>query len=365
MNIGFLLGDATGKGGIEKVVLTLSSALAKHHNSRVISLYKGGEQNAFSNLNTPVDYLSINNERSMYNRKYSGLLSYIFDVYYIAKKSVSLIRYSREKKLDVLVTCDIKMACLAYLASLFCDFKIIAVEHFEYDVANAILKKIRKFLYNRFEKVITLTNEDFEKYYWLNDKKLDVIPNIVKVNVLQDDMAKENEIVAVGRLTHQKGFDLLIEAWSQIEGKNEGWKLSIYGDGEEKDNLQKLIKSYLLENVVLNPFTDNIDAVYSKSKVFVLSSRYEGLGMVLIEALAHKLPCVSFDCPAGPKTIIKHDYNGLLVSTGDVSSLAESINLIINNSELRHKYSNNALASIHDFSEDVVVEKWNSVLDGN
>jgi glycosyltransferase involved in cell wall biosynthesis len=362
MKLGFLLGDATGKGGIEKVVLTLSSALGKSHISDVISLYKGNENITFSNVDSKIVYLSESTETSMYNRSYTALLSYFFDFFYIVKKAISLARLVKRNNFNVLISCDIKMACIIYLVSLFHDCKIVAVEHFEYDVANFILKKIRKYIYRKFDRVITLTCEDEDKYYWLEESKLEVIPNIVKVEHSEVNFDKNNDIIAVGRLTHQKGFDLLIKAWSRIEDSNPDWKLIIYGDGEEKNNLLQLIEDNSLKNVIIKPFTDNIDEVYLKSKLFVLSSRYEGLGMVLIEALAHNLPCVSFDCPAGPKTIIQHDHNGLLVPNGDICSLANTIDLMLNNSELREKYSRNASCSIKIFSEDVVVDKWNKML---
>lgn len=362
MNIIFLLGDASAKGGIEKVTITLASAMAKTIDCKIISLYKNNKNEVFNTGNVDIEYLKNKHEVSMYNRQYPFLIGYFFDFFYIIYKSYFL-RKKLNKSGSVIVTCDIKMTLLALISNLFNRNKIVTIEHFEYDVPHGLLKYIRKKIYRYLDSIVILTNEDKDKYYWYPKKKLYVIPNIVSVVKSKTEITRNNSVLAVGRYTHQKGFDLLIEAWSFIESKYPDWNLKIYGEGEEKNKLNKLIFDYSLKNVELVQFEDNIDLIYERSKVFVLSSRFEGLGMVLIEALAHKLTCVSFDCPAGPKTIIKDDYNGLLVPTGNVIKLAEAIELVLSNKILRDKYSNNALSSISIFSEDIVLDQWNTVFE--
>jgi glycosyltransferase involved in cell wall biosynthesis len=364
LNISFLLGDITAKGGIEKVTVTLASALNKHHKTNLISLYKTNPETAFGIVSLSVKYLVNHIETSMYNRPYKGILGYFFDLFYIIKKSFLLRAELQKRDTVVIVTCDIKMTLLAWLSSCFTNRKIIAIEHFEYDVAHPLLKKIRKILYKKIAGVVTLTNEDSEKYLWLPKDKLRVIPNIVRIKLPVTEVIKQNDIIAVGRLTDQKGFDLLIKAWNIIGKQHADWTLKIFGDGEDKLKLENLIKEYSIQNISLQPFTKNIDDIYQQSKLFVLSSRYEGLGMVLIEALAHQLPCISFDCPAGPKTIIQNGYNGVLVPTGNVKKLAEAINELIINKSLRDKYSGNALKSINSFTEESVTERWNVLIEG-
>ncbi|MGK0254833.1 MAG: glycosyltransferase involved in cell wall biosynthesis [Mariniflexile sp.] len=364
MNISFLLGDATAKGGIEKVTFTLASALNEYYKAKLISLYKTDLDSVFDKESIDVKYLSNHIEVSMYNRPYKGFLSYLFDLFYIIKKSYSLSTVLKKTHSQVIVTCDIKMTLLAWLSGFFSHRKVIAIEHFEYDVAHPILKKIRKVLYKKIAGVVTLTSEDYDKYYWLPKHKLHVIPNIVQIKLPTAKIKKKNDIIAVGRLTDQKGFDLLIKAWNIVGKQHTDWTLKIYGDGEDKLKLEKMIEEYEIKNISLQPFTKDIDQVYQQAKLFVLSSRYEGLGMVLIEALAHQLPCISFDCPAGPKTIIQHDYNGLLVPTGDITKLAAAMDQLLSSQYLRDKYSGNALNSIHDFSEESVLKRWNILLEG-
>ncbi|UTV26973.1 glycosyltransferase family 4 protein [Photobacterium atrarenae] len=362
----FAVGDATAKGGIEKVTLTLASKLKllKSFDVSILSLYKSHHSYICDITDVPVDYLSEKSETSMYNRNFNIIKGTFFDLFYILNKSIRFRKYLKNNKPDVVVCCDVKMVLLAYIASIFMGIKIIAVEHFEYDVPNVILKKVRKLIYKKIKNVVILTDEDKDKYSWLNPGQLKVIPNIVSVR-RENVVEKKNTIVAVGRLCYQKGFDLLIDAWSQICEKNNTWRLEIYGDGEDRDRLLEQVDKYQIKNIAIKPFSSNIDIVYQQSKIFVLSSRFEGLGMVLIEALAHSLACISFDCPAGPKTIIKDGKNGILVPTGDVGKLASAMDLMISDQDLRVKYAENAFGSISQFSDRVVTDKWSKIVKGD
>lgn len=362
LNISFLLGDVTAKGGIEKVTLTLSVALNNNQNVNIISLYKTHSESVFDHKGVPVNFLKGHFETSMYNRPYKSILGYFFDLVYILKKNFSLNKALTKSKAEIVVTCDIKMTILAWCSSLFTKRKIIAIEHFEYEVAHPILRKVRKILYRKIAALVTLTAEDYEKYHWMEKHKLHTIPNIVKVKPSTSSQNKKKDVIAVGRMTNQKGFDLLIKAWSKIYKTHSDWTLKIFGDGEDREKLQAQIDTYSIKNIKLEYFVNDIDSVYQQSEVFVLSSRYEGLGMVLIEALAHQLACISFDCPAGPKTIIQNDKNGLLVPTGDVDRLAEAMDNLLGSKTLRDKYSQNALSSIEVYSEKSVINKWNKLL---
>ncbi|MWP35844.1 glycosyltransferase, partial [Escherichia coli] len=132
---------------------------------------------------------------------------------------------------------------------------------------------------------------------------------------------EQKNVLAVGRLTHQKGFDLLLQAWA--DANTHDWRLKIIGDGEELNHLNSLITELNISNAEIIPFQKDIQRHYSSAGIFVLSSRFEGLGMVLLEALSSGLACISFDCPAGPKSIISSD-NGVLVPTGDTIKLSQA-----------------------------------------
>ena len=136
--------------------------------------------------------------------------------------------------------------------------------------------------------------------------------------------------MAAGRYAPQKGFDKLINAWSIVVQNHPDWKLYIYGDGELRDELQQLINRLQLQNsCFLEHTTSDIAAKYAESSIFVLSSVYEGFGMVITEAMSCGLPVVSFACPCGPKDIIQNDINGLLVEPDNIDQLAEKISILI------------------------------------
>ncbi|MCW6033884.1 glycosyltransferase family 4 protein [Pantoea sp. JK] len=355
--IHFILGDVSSRGGIERVTITLANSLSSICKVKLISLYQTKNKLSF-NVSEKVSLEIINNkhEVSMYNRKMGTVKGLFFDFLYIKKKSGSLKKIAKSNN-AIAITSDVKMTLLAKVSG----YKnIIAVEHFEYDVISPILKVVRKLLYKKISCVISQTEEDKKKYDWLPADKHCVIPNIVEEPNQITCYEKRSKIVlAVGRLTHQKGFDLLLRSWKRINAPD--WKLKIVGEGEEFRNLQYFIKSNKLTNVILCPFSNAIEQHYNDAKIFVLSSRYEGLGMVLVEALSYGLACISFDCPAGPRTILNQD-NGILIEPENVESLTAYLQELIGNRELQNNMNKSAIASIDRFKSSVIIEQWISII---
>ncbi|WP_085013484.1 glycosyltransferase family 4 protein [Cronobacter malonaticus] len=362
MKLYIFLGDLSAKGGIERVSVALANGLAKYYDVTIISLYRSSKNLTFiPDEKINVIYLCDDFEKSMYNRDLKGVFGLKFDFIYIMRKLKQLRKVNLNLgKNDVLFSCDIKMSLLLFLLAK--KSKIIAIEHFEHDVGNVVLRKIREKLYPRFSAIVSQTFEDQNKYLkWLPQKKHKIIPNIVnfkKINLPQNEV-KQKIVLAVGRLTNQKGFDLLLQAWAIADTHD--WCLKIVGDGEEYDNLTALITKLKISNAKIIPFQTDIQQLYYSSEIFVLSSRFEGLGMVLIEALSCGLACISFDCPAGPKTIITSD-NGVLVPSGDVKKLSQSISFLINNEDERKRLQKQSAASVDRFKESNVIAKWRELL---
>jgi glycosyltransferase involved in cell wall biosynthesis len=169
-------------------------------------------------------------------------------------------------------------------------------------------------------------------------------------------------IIAAGRLTEQKGFDLLIEAWSKIYDRVMDWELYIYGEGEDREKLQEMIDSYGLDNVFLAGYSDDLGKEMDKASIFVLSSRYEGFGLVLAEAMAKGIPAISFDCPSGPSEIISHDKNGFLVPPLDVNRLGERILKLTESRQLRKLFSESARKNLYKFNIESVISEWEKLL---
>ncbi len=212
---------------------------------------------------------------------------------------------------------------------------------------------------SRFDRFVVLTQEDCE--YWGNLKNIEVIPNAALhvADKYSDVTAKR--IIAVGRLDYQKGFDRLIQAWElvQNDGKYSNWRLDIFGQGEWYDMLQRMIVNKGLSSVTrLNKPTNSIREEYANSSMIVMSSNYEGFGMVLVEAMACGVPAIAFDCKCGPKDIIKDGSNGLLVANGDIEGLAHAMMRLMNDEPLRRMMSANARKVIETYSEEKVMSRW-------
>lgn len=187
------------------------------------------------------------------------------------------------------------------------------------------------------------------------------IPNIVAPRVLSQK-PRRKEILAVGRLTFQKGFDLLLDAWSIASAQLSDWSLRIVGDGELHDQLLQQARDLGIEHrVTLAPFSDNPFALYAESGMFVLSSRFEGLPFVLLEAMTCGTPCISFDCPNGPREVIRNGINGLLTPAENVNALSNSIVELGRDPELRQRLGNAARSVSEEFSEASVVARWQGV----
>ena len=169
-------------------------------------------------------------------------------------------------------------------------------------------------------------------------------------------------IVSLGRLASEKGYDLLINAWSQVEPRYPKWSLHIYGEGPERNKLEKIIAINRLNNITLKGLTDDVETVYDEAAFYTMSSKFEGFGMVLIEAQNRGLPIVSFDCPSGPAEIVHHNIDGMLVENGNISALANAMIEMIENPQLRKAMASEALKSAQRYHIDKVIEEWLKLL---
>lgn len=211
----------------------------------------------------------------------------------------------------------------------------------------------------RFDKFVVLSQED--KGYWGKMHNLEVIPNAALFMAENYSDVSRHRVIAVGRLDYQKGFDRLIEAWRIIHQHEDckDWILDIFGQGEWKEKLQDMIEACGLQDCVkLNAPTKQIGREYANSSMLVMSSNYEGFPMVMIEAMACGLPAVSFDFKCGPKDIIQHGVNGLLVKNGDIQGLADAMMHLMADEQLRQSMSSEARKVVETYSEEVVMRKW-------
>ena len=210
---------------------------------------------------------------------------------------------------------------------------------------------------SKLDKFILLTHED-EKA-WTELHNLAVIPN--PLTIIPDGVSRcENKrVIAVGRYEHQKGFDLLLKAWKEVANTHKDWTMHIYGEGILRENLQKqLISLGLEDSCFLEHHTLQIGECFKTSSLFVLSSRFEGWGLVIVEAMAYGLPVVSFACPCGPKEIIVDGVDGFLVEPQNIKELACKISYVIENEEIRKTMGYQASVNVHRYDIERIVPRW-------
>ena len=218
---------------------------------------------------------------------------------------------------------------------------------------------LMNYLGAKFSKFIVLTNDNLEEW---NLKNLAVIPNPLSFYPSEISSLKNKTVIAVGKHCYQKSYDRLLESWQIILKKNPDWRLKIYGKIDENVGLLALAKKLKIESSVdFFPPEKDIQQKYLESSIFVLSSRFEGFGMVIIEAMACGLPTVSFDCPCGPKDIIANNVDGFLVKNGDIQTFSEKINLLIENENLRQEFGKNAKQNVKRFLPENILEKWDNL----
>lgn len=188
----------------------------------------------------------------------------------------------------------------------------------------------------RLSAFVVLTHEDAAA--WTELKNVHVIPNPSSFIPTEVSDCSNKQVIAVGRYVGQKGFDRLILVWATVVQKHPGWVLRIYGDGIMREELQRQVRNLNLEqNCFLEHSVSNIAEKYKESSIFVLSSRYEGLPLVIVEAMACGLPVVAFACRCGPRDMISEGEDGFLVPDGDETELEEKIHELISDEALRKR----------------------------
>ena len=223
----------------------------------------------------------------------------------------------------------------------------------------------------RLDQLVVLT--DKSKNSWPELSNVTVIPDPITIEVKSEKVKSEkciNRVVTIGRYAYQKGYDLLLQAWAEVEGmkseemKSEKWTLDIYGQGDQTHYRRLMTELGIDANQChLNGPVEDVVNAYLDSSIFVLSSRFEGFGMVLVEAMACGLPVVSFDCPAGPDEIITDGVDGLLVPSGDVHALAEKIMLLMSDEDMRRRLGQQALQTAQRYDMANLANQWTTLFE--
>lgn len=348
-------------GGVEKVLLNLLENLNKNKfKVKLILFEKKGE--LLNSVPQNIEIIFLEKKDDNYKKNIvRKICKNILNIFFYIKQLKKII-----KEDEILLNLNIRFIVMN-IPLLFFKNKKIGWFHttIKADEDN-FLVKLNYRLFNQYNLIYNVSKKgkkDFDEKLPKLKLKNKVLYNsfdIEKLKNLSEEKVDEyNYLVAVGRIVNEhKGFDILIEAIQRLKEDGIDEKLLIIGDGPDKWKLEEMIKKYNLEkNIILKGFDKNPYKWMKNSKVFILSSNYEGFGLVLVEALACKVPVISTDCNCGPREILEDGNNGLLIPVGDVELLKEGIKKILQNKKLYNQFKNKALNRALDFSNEKIIEK--------
>ena len=214
----------------------------------------------------------------------------------------------------------------------------------------------------RLDRLVVLTEKS--KAAWPELSNVVVIPDPLPFSVDEKSSLQSKRIITIGRYTYQKGYDMLLKAWSIVEKQHPDWSLAIYGMGDRKPFEDQIQALGIDENrIQLNGPVDDVSREYLNSSIFALTSRFEGFGLVIIEAMSCGVPVVAFSCKMGPDEIITNGEDGYLVSVGDVDELANKLCSLIENQELRNQFGKAAYENSQRYGIDKVANQWKCLFD--
>lgn len=376
MKIVYCIPDTFRPGGIERVLSIKASYLAEYNDGKSydITIITTGQKNrnsyySFSNKIHFID-LDINYD--------DALTLPIVQRFFVRYKKRSI----HKKKLETLlkkISANIVISTFthesAFLPSIKDGSKKILEFHFslgykirqaEAEGSSLILKLAFRYLSfieehitaPKYDAFVVLTEEDKIKWERIVPQ-VTAIPNILPFNPKTTAELENPIALAIGRLNAQKGFDRLIHIWEMIKMECPNWKLHIIGSGTDKDKLTKQIKlAKLEEHIFIYPPERNITQRYTNSSLYVMTSRYEGFPMVLLEAMAFGLPCVSYTYPCGPSEIIIDNQDGFLIKEGDEKDFAKKTISLLKNQKLRKEMGKKAASNIQRYSCDTIMKIW-------
>jgi glycosyltransferase involved in cell wall biosynthesis len=350
----FFGGNISRSGGTERVTSLIANELVKKgYEITILSISEG--KKGFYELDERICLASL------YDKHVIGLFRF-------PQITFKLRNYIIKNKIDVLVDVDIILSLNSVLALWKTNVKLISWEHFNYFSTLGKKRRVwgRKLAAKYANHIITLTKEDMG-YYLDNLNVKANIDYIYNPNPYPDrghSNCNSKIAISVGRLTPIKGFDKLLDIWSEVEKKDKEWKLYIIGSGEDKRKLYRKKEKLKLERLVFIDHTKEIEKYYKMASIYLMTSRFEGLPMTLIEAQSFGLPIISYDIKTGPRDIVTDNKDGYLIKNDNKIKFVEKFVLLSSSKERIKIFSKEAAKSSKRFDIEKIVDKWESVITG-
>jgi glycosyltransferase involved in cell wall biosynthesis len=359
MKIVYIVPNVNNEGGVARVIAIKANYLIEKlgYEVAIVTQNKG---------NSPLFY-HFNPKITFFDMMLKGNPFQFFATYQkVLNQKIKLINP------DVIIVCDNGLKAYTIPFILKTKIPIILEMHSsklieEYQTKNNFLSKLKLyfstifkvFAIKHFDEFIVETPESIKEW---NVKKGIVIPNPLWFSTVSFSELNSKKAIAVGRHNYEKGFDRLLNIWQKIVKKYPDWCLEIYGKSSKNTELQLLAQNLKITNNVnfFEPVKE-INEKYLEASMYLLTSRFEGFGMVLIEAMASGLPCIAYDCPCGPKAIIDNKKNGFLIENGNESDFVNAIETLIEDQNLRIEMGKNAKISSQLYNIDTIMQTWNEL----
>lgn len=370
MKIYYLYTAIVTKGGADRVIVEKANWLAEHgHEVAIVTDTQLGREPVFP-LSSRVNLIDLAIDFSKeYGHSFPvRIWMYNMLMHQYRKKVKSLLMHDRPDIVISTLGRDISFITKIKDGSL----KIGEAHTTKYFIRNFHLLEKRggvfKLMTNYFrwsmdkqvkklDALVVLTED--HKIDWGNKVPIYVIPNMLPFYPEKVSTCENKQAIMVGRYNSAKGYNYLIEAWGMVYQKHPEWIINVFGSGEyEEDVRRQIYEKGLQKVIIMNNPTDHIIEEYQKSSIYVMSSVYEGFALVLLEAMACGVPCVSFDCPHGPRHVINNDVDGILVNYLDTKALAEKICLLIENPSLRKEMGEKGRINVLRFSRETIMNQW-------
>ena len=370
----YIVNSLAKTGGTERVLIDKMNYLSTHGFEVVLITYEQGTHSMSFPVSSSVKHIDTWT-RFFTLYKYNRLLR-IFKKIEMKKEYLSRLQNIVDSEMpDYIITTTYKLDTCGIVTQLKTTAKLILEAHipkaktYECNIRNSnFIKRLLYKLINKyhchkarkFDLLVALTPgaaNDWKK----TTQHCIVIPNPVTKyqEVIKEKISDTKRIISAGRLTNQKGFDRLIYAFAQIANQCPEWHIDIFGNGDDKQYLNDCISRCNLQNkVFIHPSTSYIYDEYMNSDFYVMSSRFEGLPLVLIEAMSCGLPCVSFRCKYGPEDIIKDGKTGLLAKDGDIKDLAQKILWMCQHEDQRIAMGISAKKSAEKYKKENIMPIW-------
>lgn len=357
--IHFLVENITVKRGSERIACLLMNELAQKYKVYCVSLRGKGEKIAYS-LDSEIKlyFLSSSQKRMRYSY-FLWIFKYLF--------------YGLKNKPKVIINVGFFPSLISIFFKIIVPItKVISWEHttLKNTFSGKIKEKVRKIALIFSAKVVVLTKKDsknYQKIYLKYQKKITGVYNFIDddlLNLKNEYDINSKKIITVGKFDKVKGYDRLVKIAKKVLEKNKDWQWHIYGDGEEFENIETLIKENQLEyKLILKGKVDNIYELYKKYSFYVMTSYYEGLPMVLLEAKANNLPLISFDIETGPSEIIRNEIDGYLIENNNLEKMTEKINYLIKNENIRKEFSDRSKENLDKFKKDKIIKQWINLIE--